>query len=252
MTTIFKQGILFTMSGHSKWAQIKRQKGAADIKKGAAFTKLANAVTVAVREGGGDATMNFKLRLAIEKARSANMPKENIERAIKRGTGELAGAALESAVYEGFGPGGAALIIEALTDNRNRTAQAVKTLLTKYGGTFGAPGSVGWMFQARGVIRLSEPENYSEDKELVLIELGAEDIIHDGNELVLLCASETIAALKDKLIHEGWVVISSEVALWPKSPVVFPTGSEGDKLSSLLESLEDNEDVQNVATTTVL
>lgn len=240
------------MSGHSKWAQIKRQKGAADIKKGAVFTKLANAVTIAAREGGGDATMNFKLRLAVEKARSANMPKDNIERAIKRGTGELSGTALESVVYEGFGPGGAALVIEALTDNRNRTAQAVKALLTKYGGTFGAPGSVGWMFQARGIIRLTKPENYSEDKELTLIELGVEDIVHDNDELVLLCTLETASALKDKLVHEGWAVISSEVGLWPKNPTAFPTGVGGDKFGALLGALEDNEDVQNVATTAVL
>ena len=240
------------MSGHSKWAQIKRQKGAADIKKGAVFTKLANAVTIATREGGGDPAMNFKLRLAMEKARAFNMPKDNIERAIKRGTGELGGAALESVVYEGFGPAGAALIIEALTDNRNRTAQAIKSLLTKYGGTFGAPRSVGWMFQARGVVRLTKPEKYSDDKELALIELGAEDIIHDGDELVLLCTPETAAALKDKLVHEGWIVISSEVELWPKNPVNFPAGAEGEKFSALLAALEDNEDVQNVATTAVL
>lgn len=240
------------MSGHSKWAQIKRQKGAADIKKGAAFTKLANAVTVAAREGGGDPAMNFKLRLAVDKARSANMPKDNIERAIKRGTGELSGAALETVVYEGFGPGGTALVIEALTDNRNRTAQAVKTLLAKYGGTFAASGSVGWMFTRRGVIHLAKPEGYNEESELSLIELGAEDIIDDADEIIVLCPPETSGDLKERFVREKWAVVSSDVELWPKTPVVFPEAAEGGKLSNLLQMLEANEDVQNVATTAVL
>ena len=240
------------MSGHSKWAQIKRQKGAADIKKGAAFTKLANAVTIAAREGGGDPMMNFKLRLAIEKARGANMPKENIERAIKRGTGELGGAALETVVYEGFGPGQTALAIEALTDNRNRTAQTVKFLLAKYGGSLGSPGSVGWMFSRRGIIHLIKPKEYNEEKELYLIEQGVDDIMDEDSELVIFCAPEKTVELKEKLAKNNWNILSGDIEFWPNAPMPFPEGSDGEKMSNLITALEDDEDVQNVATSAVL
>ena len=240
------------MSGHSKWAQIKRQKGAADIKKGAAFTKLANVVTLAAREGGGDPAMNFKLRLAVEPGRAANMPKENIERAIKRGTGELGGTTLEAVVYEGFGPNNIPIIMEALTDNRNRTSQAIKLLLTKHGGTLTGPGSVQWMFERRGVVRVSRPTRYNDDAALGLIELGVEDIQEDGDELMLFIAPEKLATIKTQLTSTGWKVVSDEVTLWPKTPVIFPAGQAGDRLGELLSALEDNEDVQYASTSAVL
>ena len=144
------------MSGHSKWANIKRTKGAADAKRSSLFTKLARVITVAARDKGGDPEMNFSLRLAIEKAKAANMPKENIERAIKRGTGEIKGeAAIEELIYEGFGPGGIAIIIKCLTDNRSRTAAQMKHILTSHGGSLGSPNSVMWQFEQKGVIRIS-------------------------------------------------------------------------------------------------
>lgn len=240
------------MSGHSKWAQIKRQKGAADIKKGAAFTKLANAVTVAAREGGGDPAMNFKLRLTIERARAANMPKDNIERAIKRGTGELAGVTLDNITYDGFGPGGAALIVETLTDNRNRTAQAIKTLFAKHGGNLGAPGSVSWMFEQRGVAHIKKIEPWNEEQQLKLIELGVEDIVDEGDEIAVLTKPDELRGLTERIQQEEWIVSEAVVAFWPKTPLDFPTGRDGEQLGTLLEALEDNDDVQNVATNAVL
>lgn len=240
------------MSGHSRWAQIKRQKGTADIKKGAAFTKLGNAITVAAREGGRDLAANFKLRLAVERARAANMPKDNIERATKRGTGELGGAALEVVTYEGFGPGGAALIVAALTDNRNRTAQTVKSVLQRCGGTLGAPGSVGWMFERRGVARVGKPEGWSEEQELALVELGADDILDEGDEVAVLTSPESLPVLRERLAESGWAVRAAEVELWPKNPTTFPSGPEGEKLAALVEALEESDDVQHVATIAIL
>ena len=240
------------MSGHSKWAQIKRSKGAADVKKGSVFTKLANAVTVAAREGGGDPAMNFKLRLAVERARAANMPKDKIERAVKRGTGEFGGTVLETITYEAFGPGQTALVIEALTDNRNRTAQTIKVALQKHGGTLGGPGSVVWMFDRRGVVRVPRPATYDDAEAIALIDLGVEDIIEDGDELILLTAPEEVASAKERLASNGKTAVDGDVELWPKTPSVFPEGQTGDQLTRLLEALDDNEDVQRVATSAVL
>src|SRR3989344_404513 len=147
------------MSGHSKWSQIHRQKGAADAKRGAIFTKLGKNISIAARLGGGDPATNFRLRLAVDQAKAANMPKDNIDRAIKRGTGEIAGGTIETIAYEGFGPEGSAFIIECLTDNRNRTAANIKHYLTKYGGSLGTPGSVSWQFEQKGIVRVKTVPN---------------------------------------------------------------------------------------------
>lgn len=240
------------MSGHSKWAQIKRQKGAADIKKGTVFTKLGNAVTIAAREGGGDPAMNFKLRLAMDRARAANMPKDNIERAIKRGTGELAGVALEAVTYEGFGPGRAPLVVEALTDNRNRTAQTVKLLFQKHGGTIGAPGSVQWMFDRRGVVRVKKPAGYGSPEELALIEQGADDIFDEGDALAVLAPPAETSAVRARLEGARWTVVEDGVELWPKTPTAFPEGRDGEQLATLLDALDECEDVQHVSTAAIL
>lgn len=240
------------MSGHSKWATTKRAKAVVDAKRGAAFTKLANAITIAAREGGGNLDMNFKLRLAADRARAVNMPKENIERAIKRGTGELAGEDLESIIYEVFGPAQVAIVIEALTDNRNRTAQAVKIALGKHGGNLAGQGSVLWMFERRAVVRVTKPSKFGDDQELQLIEWGAEDVVEDDNELAILAMPNSLRDLKEKLEANKWDVHEANVELWPKTPVKFPEGSEGDKLGELLSAIDDLEDVQSVATSAVL
>lgn len=240
------------MSGHSKWATTKRAKAVVDAKRGAAFTKHANAITIAAREGGGNLEMNFKLRLAADRARSVNMPKENIDRAIKRGTGELAGEALESITYEAFGPAQVAIVIEALTDNRNRTAQSVKIALTKHGGNLAGQGSVLWMFERRAVLRVAKPTTFSDEDELQLIEWGTEDVLEDDDELIMLASPHALGDLKEKLAANKWEVREANVELWPKTPITFPEGSEGEKLGALLSAIDDLEDVQHVAMSAVL
>lgn len=229
------------MSGHSKWSTIKRQKEVKDQKKGAAFTKLASAISVAAREGGSDIATNFKLRLAVEKAKANSMPKDNIERAIKRGTGELQGDVIETVAYEALAPGDTALIIEALTDNRNRTVNEVKLILSKAGGTFGA---VMWMFNRVGLIRviaLSQPVD-----ELDLIDAGADDVQVDEGGITLLTQPEKLSEVTAELIKRGYTIESSELSYWPKNPVPFPDGAVGEKLEKLLDTLDDNDDVSNI------
>ena len=187
------------MSGHSKWAQIKRKKGVADVKKGAMFTRLGREIAIAAREGGGDPDANFALRLAVDKARTSNMPKENIERAIKRGTGELnEGGQLEEVMYEGYGPGAAALLVQVLTDNRNRAASEVRHIFTRGGGNLAAANAVAWMFEKKGVITIEGVKN-PDDLELELIDAGADDFKADGNVLEVYCAPEHLKALREAL-----------------------------------------------------
>lgn len=240
------------MSGHSKWATTKRAKAVVDAKRGKTFTKLANAITVAAKEGGGNIEANPRLRTAIESARAVSMPKDNIERAIKRGTGELGGAILETVFYEGFGPGNVAMMIEVLTDSRNRAAQAIKSIMQKYGATLGGPGSVAWMFDRRGIITVTKPAPWGENAELALIELGIDDIIAHEDELTLLTAPEALMATKDKLLADGWQIVESVLAFWPKTPTVFPEASDGDKLTNLLSALDDEDDIQYVSISAVL
>lgn len=234
------------MSGHSKWSTIKRQKAVNDAKKGAAFTKLGRAITVAAREGGGDPDANFKLRLAVEKARGASMPKDNIDRAIKRGTGELQGEIIETVTYEALAPGDTALIIEALTDNRNRTVNDVKTIVTKHGGTM---GQVMWMFDRRGIINIGESLNGID--ELALIDAGAEDVQIGEGVITVITAPEKLSSTTQKLEQLGCKIESSELGYWPKNPLQFPEGSAGEKLATLLELLDDNDDVSNIYTNAV-
>ncbi len=237
------------MSGHSKWSTIKRQKGAADQKRGALFTKLGNNITIAAREGGGDAEMNFKLRLAMDKAKAANMPKENIERAIKRGTGELAGDGIEEIVYEGFGPEGVAIYIEALTDNKNRTVANIKHILSKYGGNLGGPGSVAWMFDRKGVIRiLSEDLEISEDDlSLKAIDAGAEDIVSEEDGIIIYTAPEKLEAVKKLLEKSGVKISFAETEFVPQDKVVVSEAAKSN-LEKLYEELEENEDISNYYT----
>src|SRR3954449_3946129 len=215
------------MSGHSKWSSIKHRKGAADAKRGKLFTKLARAITVAALEGGGDPEGNPALATAVQKARDQSMPKDNIQRAIDRGTGAGADAeAIERVVMEGYGPGGAAILVEALTDNRNRTSAEVRHAFTKHRGSLGEPGSVAWIFEKRGVI-LVDGERYGEDDLIAAIDAGAEDVAEDGGLLRVITDPGDLSAVREALGSSGVEIESSDVAMEPKSTVDVDEGSAG-------------------------
>lgn len=234
------------MSGHSKWSTIKRQKGANDAKRGLAFTKLANAITMAVRQGGGitDPNGNFRLRLAIDAARSINMPKDTIERAVQRGNAKDASSMME-VVYEGFGPGGFSVMIEAITDNKQRTTPEIKTLFDKNGGTMGVPGSVSYQFSQKGQITVSKENLSLDDIFMVAAEAGADDIEDLGEEVLIYTAPELLHKVRTALEAAGMKVNSSENI---NSPIVSKilSESEGQKAINFLEKLEDHNDVQKV------
>jgi YebC/PmpR family DNA-binding regulatory protein len=235
------------MSGHSKWANIKYQKGAVDAKRSALFTKLAKNITVAAREGGGDVSFNFKLRTAIDAAKAGNVPKDNIERAVKRGTGELEGARIEEVVYEGYGPGGAAIIINALTDSRNRTSSSLKHIFSKNGGNLGATGAVLWMFLEKGIIRVAEAALPSDEGQMALIDAGAEDIaVDDDGTLMILSPKEALQAVVQAAASIGLVPTSVTIEWLPKEHADAPADTEA--LLLLLEALDDDEDVDAVFT----
>src|ERR687897_2039479 len=233
------------MAGHSKWAQIKHKKAATDARRGKLFTKLARAITVAAREGGEDPEGNYTLAAAIEKARSYSMPKENIQRAIDRGTGAGEGAdAIERVVYEGYGPGGAAILVEALTDKRNRTSAEVRHAFDKHGGSLGEPGSVAWIFEKRGVI-LVDAERYSEDDLIVAIDAGADDVSEDGDLLKVVCAADRLSGVREALEEAGIEVESAEQTMEPRS-VVEIGGDDAPRLVRLMEALDEQDDVDAV------
>jgi YebC/PmpR family DNA-binding regulatory protein len=233
------------MAGHSKWAGIKHRKAIVDARRGKLFTKLARAITVAAKEGGGDPEGNPALALAVQKARDASMPKENIERAIAKGTGEGADAeALETVLYEGYGPGGVALLVEALTDNRNRTGSEVRHLFSKHNGNLGEPGSVAYLFDKRGVI-VVDATRWSEDDLLVAIEAGALDVSVDDDVFEILTEPGDLTAVRAALEDAGVELESAEVAQHPKTRV--PVDEEtANKLMRLIDALEDNDDVGEV------
>jgi YebC/PmpR family DNA-binding regulatory protein len=233
------------MSGHSKWASIKHKKAVTDARRGQLFTKLARAISVAAREGGGDPEANYTLAAAIEKARGYSMPKENIQRAIDRGTG--AGGAdsqIDRVVYEGYGPGGAAILVEALTDNRNRTGADVRHAFDKHGGSLGEPGSVAWVFDKRGVV-LVDGARYSEDDLLVAIDAGADDVSADGDLLKATSDPSALAAVREALRSAGVEVNSAELTMEPKSVVEVADG-EANRLLRLVEELDELDDVEEV------
>ncbi len=233
------------MSGHSKWAQIKRKKGVADVKKGQMFTRLGREITLAAREGGGDPGANFTLRLAMDKARAINMPKENIDRAVKRGTGELSeGGQLEDIIYEGYGAGGAALLVQVLTDNRNRAASEIRHLFSRGGGNLAASNAVAWMFEKRGVITVENAKN-PDDLALELIDAGADDYKVDGHVLDLYCAPENLRSLRDALDKRKIALASAEIAWIAKNPATV-TEEQAVSTMKLMESLEEHDDVQKV------
>ena len=233
------------MSGHSKWSSIKHKKGAADAKRGKLFTKLARAITVAARDGGGSVDANPALGLAVQKARDASMPKDNIQRAIDRGTGEGDdAAAIESIVYEGYGPGGAAILVEALSDNRNRTGSEVRHAFEKHGGSLGEPNSVAWQFDKRGVI-LVDGERYGEEDLMAAIDAGAEDVVVDGDVLKVITPSGELASVRSALEAADVAIESAELSMEPKNTVEVAAG-DATSLLNLMDSLEDHDDVDSV------
>ncbi len=233
------------MAGHSKWAGIKHKKAIVDARRGKLFTKLARAITVAAKEGGGDPEGNPALALAVQKAKDASMPKDNIERAIAKGTGGGADAeSFEAVLYEGYGPGGVALLIEALTDNRNRTGSEVRHALSKHGGSLGEPGSVGYLFDKKGVI-VVDANRYGEDDLMAAIEAGAEDIAQDDDVFEVITEPAGLNAVREALVAAGVEMESAEVLWQPKTRVPVDE-DDAARLLRLIETLEDNDDVGNV------
>jgi YebC/PmpR family DNA-binding regulatory protein len=230
------------MSGHSKWASIKHKKAVVDARRGQHFTKLARAIQIAAREGGGDPTANSALALAIQKARDASMPKDNIERAITKGTGEGGDAdQIETVLYEGYGPGGVALLIEALTDNRNRTGAEMRHLLGKHGGNLGEPGSVSYLFDKRGVI-VVDANRYGEDDLMPAIDAGAEDIALDEDVFEVITEPADLAAARDALVGAGVEIESADLTQRPRARVPVDESDAG-KLMKLIDALEESDDV---------
>jgi YebC/PmpR family DNA-binding regulatory protein len=233
------------MSGHSKWASIKHKKAVVDSRRGAQFSKLTRAITVAARDGGGDPVGNPALDLAIRKAKEASMPKDNIERAIAKGTGEGGEAdAIESVLYEGYGPGGVAVLVEALTENRNRTSADVRHIFSKHGGSLGEPGSVAYLFDKKGTIVI-DASRYSEDDLMIAVEAGAEDISTDEGVFEVVTEPAAFSAVRDALEQAGVEVESAEMAYRASSLVPVEEGPAG-RLMKLIELLEDNDDVSAV------
>jgi len=235
------------MSGHSKWAQIKHKKAATDAKRSKVFSKLAAVIAIAAREKGGDPNMNPSLRMAIDKARSLNMPMDNIERAIKRGTGEAGGAGLEEMLLEAYGPAGKALLIQAISDNKNRTIAEIKHILNEHGGKMASAGSVKWLFEEKGKIIL-ENQKLTDELELKLIEAGAEDIQTDGEQIIILTKPERLESTKHKISEIGLTVSEANLSFLPKNPEKI---SETDQTAyeKLFEDLDDQQDVEEVYTT---
>ena len=235
------------MSGHSKWSSIKHKKGAADAKRGQLFSKLSRAIIVAAKEGGGDPAGNLALQNAIEKARSYSMPKDNIERAIAKGSGADAEAAsFETVVYEGYGPEGVAVLVEALTDNRNRTASEVRHAFTKFGGNLGTTGAVAWQFERRGVVLVSASGTDEEELVTAAAEGGADDVELDGSSFVVTSTPESLSDVRRALQDGGFTVESVELAMIPKTTVAVSDESAARRIVKLVEGLEDTEDVQDV------
>lgn len=235
------------MARHSHWAQIKLKKGAEDKKRGKIFTKHARLIEVAARSGGGDPNTNASLRLAIENARLDNLPKENIERAIKKGAGELKeGEQMQEVSYEGFGPGGVALIIDALTDNKNRTNQIVRNILQKFGGHLGSAGSTGFLFETKGMMRV-QGRGEREQDELEMIDAGAEEIEIETTDFVIYTAAAELGKIKKNLQEKGFVVESAELTKLPKNLVEISDAVTAKKILGLIEALEEEDDVLNVA-----
>jgi len=234
------------MSGHSKWANIKHKKAKVDAQRGNIFSKISRELMVAARAGGGNPDTNTRLRMAIQKAREANIPSENIQRAIQKGTGELEGINYEELVYEGYGPGGVAIMLDILTDNRNRTAGEIRHLFSKHGGNLGETGCVSWMFEKRGYIVVNKEGSPGEDDlMLVVLDAGAEDMVSEEDTYEVFTKPEDLEEVKERLLASGIPVAQAEVTMVPKSTVSVAE-KDAEKLLKLMDVLEEHDDVQNV------
>jgi len=235
------------MAGHSKWANIKHKKARVDAKKGKVFTRVAKELTVAAKHGGGDTELNPRLKAAIQKAKEANMPNDNIDRAIKKGTGEIEGVVYEEFSYEGYGPAGVAILLDVATDNRNRTAAEIRHLFAKHGGNLGESGCVAWMFDRKGYLAADVTEDMDhEELMLMAIECGAEDVSIEEDTLEITTEPDSLEEVKRQLINQGLRFNVSELSMIPKNTVEIVNKNDAKKLLELMEVLEDQDDVQNV------
>jgi len=233
------------MAGHSHWAGIKHKKAALDAKRGKLWSKLARMIIVAAKSGGGDPSANLSLRYSIDKAKAANMPKDTIEKAIKRGTGEIAGASYEEILYEGYGPNGVAIMVEALTDNRNRTAPEIKRIFEKSGGSMGTTGCVSWMFNKKGLITVGAANVGEDDLMELALGAGAEDMENTGEVYEITCDPEAYEELKKALEEKEIPIEVAEISMVPQTTVAIDDEHTARKVISLMEAIEDHEDVQN-------
>lgn len=233
------------MSGHSKWSTIKRKKGAADAKRGKMFTKLIKEITISAREGGGDPSANPRLRLAVDNAKAANMPADNIDRAIKKATGELPGVTYHEFTYEGYGPGGVAVIVEVATDNKNRTVADVRHHFTKYSGSMGENGSVAWMFDRKGIITMPIQDKTEDDIMNIVLEAGAEDLQSEDEFFEVQTSLESFEPVRKALVSAKLEIENASLQ-WIAKNTVSVGGDEADKVMKLIEALEESDDVQNV------
>ncbi len=233
------------MSGHSHWAGIKYKKAALDAKRGKIWSKLARMIIVAAKNGGGDPAANLTLRYAIDKAKAANMPKDTIEKAIKKGTGQTEGVSFEEVLYEGYGPGGVAIMVEALTDNRNRTTPEIKRLFERHGGSLGTSGCVNWMFSKKGLITVSADQVDEDELLEIALAAGADDMDNTGRVLEITCEPDTYEKLKKTLKEKEIPTEVAEISMVPQSTVPVGDTATAQKIISLMEALEDHEDVQN-------
>ena len=233
------------MGGHSHWSQVKRQKGAADARRGQVFTKLGREISVAARQGGPDPNANFRLRLALQRAKDANMPNDTIERAIKRGASGAEGTELAEATYEGYGPGGIAILIDVMTDNRNRSVSEIRSIFSRHGGNLGEAGCVAWLFEGKGVVIVDAPENEREDLALVAIDAGAEDVDIEGERVEIQTAAEDLENVRRALEEQNIKVESAELTKVAKSTINLGE-KEALQTLKLLDKLEELDDVQSV------
>jgi len=233
------------MSGHSKWATIRRKKGALDAKRGKLFTKLIKELTIAAREGGGDPAGNPRLRLAVDNAKAANMPADNIERAIKKATGELEGTTISELTYEGYGPGGIAVLVEVATDNKNRTVAEVRHIFSKQGGNMGESGSVAWMFEKKGIITLPKQDKSEDDILEIVFNAGAEDLRTEDEYFEIQSEVESFEPVRRALIDKKLIIENASLQ-WIAKNTINISGENAEKMMKLIEGLEDCDDVQNV------
>ena len=233
------------MSGHSKWHTIKHKKGALDAKRGKTFTKLIKEITIAARSGGGDVNGNARLRKAVSDAKASNMPNDTIDKAIKRGTGELEGVSYDEITYEGYGPGGVAVMVNTTTDNRNRTVSEIRHILSKNGGNLGESNSVAWMFNKKGQIIVDATTTGEDEMMEIALEAGAEDMTNDGDSYEILTTPEDFLAVVEAIKAKGVELLSSEVAMIPQNTIKLE-GSAANQMMKLYDALDDNEDVQSI------